>query len=71
MKHVVEGNTHAHVFISVDLPACYREFSMVEQKEVAKHKDQLARNTNGELAIQEVLIAGEKVKHVLTGRTVK
>ncbi len=26
-------------FISVDLPAGYTEFSMVEQKEVAKHKD--------------------------------
>lgn len=74
VKHVVEGNTHALVFISVDLPAGYREFSMVEQKEVARlhcevepltksssnTKMQLARSTNGELAIQEVQIAGER-----------
>ena len=85
VKHVVDGNTHALVFMSVALPAGYREFSMVEQKEVARlqceiealtksssnTKMQLARNTNGELAIQEVQIAGEKVKHVLTRRTVK
>ena len=43
----------------------------LSRKKWPNTKMQLARNTNGELAIQEVLIAGEKVKHVLTGRTVK
>lgn len=36
VQHVVEGIRHVLVFRAVDMPAGYKEFSMVEGKEVAR-----------------------------------
>ena len=80
VKHVVDGNGHVLVFRPVALPAGYKEFAMFEGKEVARlactvepatkqvrnTKVRLARNAAGDLVIQEIQIAGERVKHILS-----
>lgn len=83
VKHVVEGNRHVIVVKSVALPAGYREFSMVEEKEVARlecrvepaakqvrnTKMRLNKNAAGESVILEIQIAGENFRHILSGST--
>lgn len=83
VKHVVDGDKHLLVFKSVTLRAGYQEGLMWEGEEVVRvecrvepvekstsnTKIQFGRNAAGERVIQEIQIAGEKVKHVLTGRT--
>ena len=78
VQHVVEGTDHFFIFKSVSMPAGYREYSMVEGKEVVRlkcrvepvdksvgdTKIKLGRNTAGERTIEEIQIAGEKVKHI-------
>ena len=80
VKHVVDGNTHVIVFKPVTLPGG-KGFLMWEEKEVVRlecrvepvmksvsnTKMVLGENTEGEPVIQEIQIAGEKVKHVLSG----
>ena len=79
VKHVVDGNTHMIVFKPVTMPAG-KGFPMWEEKEVARlecrvepvmksvsnTKMVLGENAAGESVIQEIQIAGEKVKHVLS-----
>lgn len=79
VKHVVDGNTHVIVFKPVTLPAG-KGFPMWEEKAVARlqcrvepvtksvsnTKMVLGENTDGEPVIQEIQIAGEKVKHILS-----
>ena len=79
VKHVIEGEKHLLVFKSVTLRAGYQEGFMWEGKEVARlecrvepvekstsnTKVQFGRNAAGERVIEEIQIAGEKVKHVL------
>lgn len=81
VKHVVDGNTHVIVFKPVTLPGG-KGFPMWEEKEVVRlecrvepalksvsnTKMVLGENAAGEPVIQEIQIAGEKVKHVLSGR---
>ena len=81
VKHVIEGNTHVIIFKSVTLPGG-KGFPMWEEKEVVRlecrvepalksvsnTKMVLGENAAGEPVIQEIQIAGEKVKHVLSGR---
>jgi hypothetical protein len=83
VKHVVDGTRHVIVVKSVALPAGYREFSMVEEKEVARlecrvepvskqvrnTKMRLNKNAAGESVILEIQIAGENFKHILSGST--
>lgn len=80
VKHVVDGNRHVIVFKPVALPAGYKEFSMFEEKEVARlecsvepvtkqernTKIRLGKNSAGDLVIREIQIAGEDVKHILS-----
>ena len=80
VKHVMDGDTHVLVIKSVALPAGYKEFSMREEREVARlncrvepvakstsnTKMLLGKNASGERVIEEIQIASEKVKHVLT-----
>lgn len=80
VRHLVDGNRHVMVFRAVALPAGYKEFSMFEGKEVARlecsvepatkrvrnTKIRLAKNAAGDLVIQEIQIAGENVKHILS-----
>src|SRR5262245_33655381 len=71
VKHVVEGTDHVFVFNSVTMPAGYKEYSMVEGKEIARLKCRvepaatsvsntkitLGRNAEGERVIQEIQVA--------------
>lgn len=80
VKHVVEGNRHVIVFKPVTMPAGYKEYSMVEGKEVARlecsvepvtkqernTKTRLGKNAAGEPVILEIQIAGERVKYILS-----
>lgn len=83
VKHVVDGDKHLLVVKSVTLRAGYQGGLMWEGREVARlecrvepvekstsnTKIKYGRNTAGERVIEEIQIAGEKVKHVLTGGT--
>jgi len=80
VKHLIDGVKHVLVFRSVALRAG-KDFPMWEEKEVARlecrvepvtkstsnTKISLGRNAAGELVIEEIQIAGEKVKHILSG----
>ena len=82
VKHVVDGDKHLLVFKSVTLRAGYQGGLMWEGKEVARlecrvepvaksvsnTKVKFGRNLAGERVIEEIQIAGEKVKHVLSNR---
>ena len=82
VKHVIEGDKHVLVFKSVTLRAGYQEGFMWEGKEVVRvecrvepvtksvsnTKVSFGKNAAGERVIEEIHIAGEKVKHVLTTR---
>ena len=79
VKHVVDGNTHVIVFKPVTMPAG-KGFPMWEEKEVVRvecrvepvaksvsnTKMVLKKNAAGELLIQEIQIAGEHEKHLLS-----
>ncbi len=79
VKHVVEGDKHWLVFKEVTLRAGYQEGLMWEGKEVARlecrvepatksvrnTKTVLARTASGAQSIQEIQIAGERVRHIL------
>ncbi len=79
VKHVVGGNTHMIVFRPVTMPAG-KGFPMWEEKEVVRlecrvepvgksisnTKMVLTKNAAGELMIQEIQIAGEPEKHILS-----
>ena len=79
VKHVVEGDKHWLVFKSVTLGAGYREGLMWEGKEIARlecsvepattsvrnTKVILTKTSGGIRRIQEIQIAGEKVRHIL------
>jgi hypothetical protein len=78
VKHVEAGNKHWLVFTSVALAGGFREGSMWEEKEVARLECSVepvtksVRNTkvifartSASESIQEIQIAGEKVKHIL------
>jgi hypothetical protein len=79
VKHVVEGDKHWLVFKEVTLRAGYQEGLMWEGKEVARlecrvepatksvrnTKTVLARTASGARFIQEIQIAGERVRHIL------
>ncbi len=83
VKHVVEGDKHWLVFKEVTLRAGYQEGLMWEGKEVARlecrvepatksvrnTKTVLARAASGAQSIQEIQIAGEKVRHILLIRS--
>ncbi|HEY5884968.1 MAG TPA: hypothetical protein VIT88_09800 [Pyrinomonadaceae bacterium] len=83
VKHVVDGDKHLLIFKSVTLRAGYQGGLMWEGKEVARlecrvepvaksvsnTKVKFGRNAAGERVIEEIQIAGEKVKHVLSGGT--
>lgn len=78
VQHLVEGTDHVFVFKPVTMPAGYREYSMVEGREIVRLKCRvepvaksvnntkvtLGRNTAGERTIEEIQVAGEKVKHI-------
>ncbi|HEX9424148.1 MAG TPA: hypothetical protein VF899_12965 [Pyrinomonadaceae bacterium] len=78
VQHIVEGTDHVFVFKPVTMPAEYREYSMVEGREIVRLKCRvepvaksvnntkvtLGRNTAGERTIEEIQVAGEKVKHI-------
>ena len=77
VRHIVEGSEHVVTFKPVTMPAGYRQYQMVEGREVARLKCTvepaakktrntkvvLGRNAAGETAITEVQIAGENVRH--------
>ena len=77
VQHVVEGSDHFIVFKPVTMPAGFKEYQMVEGREVVRlkcrvspvdksvnnTKIKLGRNAAGEQVIEEIQIAGEKVKH--------
>lgn len=79
VKQMVDGNKHVMIFKSVTLPAGYKEFGMFEEREVVRlecrvepvtkstrnTKIRLGKNSDGERVIEEIQIAGERVKHVL------
>ena len=79
VKHIVEGDRHWLVFKTVSLGGGYREGSMWEGTEIARMECRVepamksVRNTKvifsrteaGERSIQEIQIAGEKVRHML------
>jgi len=79
VKHVVEGNSHWLVFKSVTLGAGYREGLMAEGEEIARlecnvestsksvrnTKVTLTKTSGGISRIQEIQIAGEKVRHIV------
>jgi hypothetical protein len=78
VQHVVEGTDHVFVFKPVTMPAGYREYGMVEGREIVRLKCRvepvansvnntkitLGRNAAGERTIEEIQVAGEKVKHI-------
>ncbi len=78
VQHVVEGTDHVFVFKPVTMPAGYREYSMVEGREIVRVKCRVeplaksvnntkitfGRNAAGERTIEEIQVAGEKVKHI-------
>ena len=78
VQHVVEGSEHVISFQPVTMPAGFKEYSMVEGKEIVRLKCRvepvaksvsntkitLGRNAAGERVIEEIQIPGEKVKHV-------
>ena len=78
VQHVVEGTDHVFVFKPVSMPAGYKEYSMVEgaeilrlkctvqpvAKSVSNTKITFGRNVAGERTIEEIQVAGEKVKHI-------
>ena len=82
VQHVIEGDKHVLVFKSVTLRAGYQEGFMWEGKEVVRvecrvepvtksvsnTKVSFGKNAAGERVIEEIQIAGETVKHVLTNR---
>lgn len=77
VKHVASGDEHWLVFKEVSLRAGYMGGLMWEGKEVVRlkcriepvgksvrnTKIKLGRNASGERVIEEIQIAGEKVKH--------
>ena len=77
VQHVVEGSDHVIVFKPVTMPAGFKEYQMTEGREVVRvkchvspvdrsvnnTKIKLSRNASGEQVIEEIQIAGEKVKH--------
>ena len=77
VQHVIEGIDHVIVFKPVTMPAGYKEYQMIEGREVVRlkcrvspvdksvrnTKIKLGRNASGERVIEEIQIAGEKVKH--------
>lgn len=79
VQHIVDGDKHVLVFKSVTQRAGYQEGSMWEGKEVVRlecrvepvaksisnTKMVLGKNEAGESVIEEIQIAGEKVKHVV------
>jgi hypothetical protein len=79
VKHVVEGDSHWLVFKSVTLGAGYREGLMAEGEEIARleckvestsksvrnTKVTLTKTSAGISRIQEIQIAGEKVRHTV------
>lgn len=79
VKHVVEGGSHWLVFKSVTLGAGYREGQMAEGQEIARlecnvqstsksisnTKVTLTKTSTGISRIQEIQIAGEKVRHIV------
>jgi hypothetical protein len=81
VKHVMDGNKHLIVFKPVTMPAG-KGFPMWEEKEVVRLECQVepvekstsntkvrfGRNAAGERVIEEIQIAGEKFRHVLSGR---
>ena len=78
VQHVVQGTDHVFVFKPVTMPGGYREYSMVEGKELFRLKCRvepitksvnntkitLGRNASGERVIEAVQVAGEKVRHI-------
>lgn len=78
VRHLVEGADHVFVFKPVTMPAGYREYSMVEGREIVRLKCRVepvaksvnntsvtfGRNSAGERTIEEIQVAGEKVKHI-------
>jgi hypothetical protein len=78
VQHIVEGTDHVFVFKPVTMPAGYREYSMVEGREIVRLKCRvepvaksvnntkitLGQNAAGERMIEEVQVAGEKSKHI-------
>jgi hypothetical protein len=78
VQHIVEGTDHVFVFKPVTMPAGYREYSMVEGREVVRLKCRvepvskavnntkiaLGQNAAGERIIEEIQVAGEKAKHI-------
>ncbi len=81
VKHIVEGDKHWLVFKTVTLGAGYREGLMWEGGEIARlecsvepaaksvrnTKVILTKTSGGIRRIQEIQIAGEKVRHILIG----
>jgi hypothetical protein len=79
VKHIVEGDKHWLVFKTVTLGAGYREGLMWEGEEIARlecsvepttksvrnTKVILTKTAGGLRRIQEIQIAGEKVRHIL------
>jgi len=79
VKHVVEGNNHWLVFNAVTLGAGYREGQMWEGEEIARlqcnvepvaksvgnTKIILTKAVGGVRKVQEIQIAGERVRHIL------
>jgi hypothetical protein len=79
VKHVIDGNRHVLVFREVTLRAGYQEGLMWEGKEIARSecsvepatksvrntKVILTKTSGGIRRIQEIQIAGEKVRHIL------
>lgn len=82
VKHIVERDRHMLVFRSVSLPGG-KQFPMWEGKEVARVECQvepaeksrrntkvvLTKTSEGAYAVQEIQIAGEKVRHILLGNS--
>jgi hypothetical protein len=78
VQHIVEGTDHVFVFKPVTMPAGFKEYSMVEGREIVRLKCRvepvaksvsntrvtLGRNAAGERTIEEIQVAGEKVKHI-------
>lgn len=78
VKHILEGKAHVIVFKPVGLPGG-KGFLMWEEKEVARLECRVeaatesvnntrvvfSKTKTGERSIQEIQIAGEKVKHIL------
>jgi hypothetical protein len=78
VQHVVEGTDHVFVFKPVTMPAGYKEYSMVEGSEIVRlqcrvepvakavsnTKIVFGQNSAGERTIEEIQVAGEKVKHI-------